>query len=85
MAQARDYRNVPGTSEEEPLLGAQGDASQPEGKPLYHNLIIGEWTFDELSWYGVCCIILTASRHWYSRAVWSMDRECTSKSFDTDV
>jgi hypothetical protein len=29
--------------EEEPLLGRAGDASQPEGKPLYKNLIIGEF------------------------------------------
>ena len=30
-----------GQSEEEPLLGRRGDASQPEGQPLYHNLWIG--------------------------------------------
>lgn len=30
-----------GQSEEEPLLGQRGDASQPEGQPLYHNLWIG--------------------------------------------
>jgi hypothetical protein len=32
-----------GLGEEEPLLGRAGDASQPEGKPLYKNLIIGEF------------------------------------------
>jgi hypothetical protein len=30
-----------GQSEEEPLLGRRGDASQPQGQPLYHNLWIG--------------------------------------------
>ncbi|OAL01306.1 hypothetical protein IQ06DRAFT_220953 [Phaeosphaeriaceae sp. SRC1lsM3a] len=30
-----------GQSEEEPLLGRRGDASQTEGQPLYHNLWIG--------------------------------------------
>jgi hypothetical protein len=28
--------------EDEPLLGRPGDASQPEGRPLYYNLIIGK-------------------------------------------
>lgn len=28
--------------EDEPLLGRPGDASQPEGRPLYYNLIIGQ-------------------------------------------
>jgi hypothetical protein len=31
-----------GLSEEEPLLGQRGDASQQEGLPLYYNLWIGE-------------------------------------------
>jgi hypothetical protein len=30
-----------GQSEEEPLLGRRGDASQMEGQPLYYNLWIG--------------------------------------------
>jgi len=30
-----------GAGEDEPLLGRPGDVSQPEGKPLYYNLIIG--------------------------------------------
>src|SRR5689334_7281260 len=30
-----------GQSEEEPLLGRRGDASQAEGQPLYQNLWIG--------------------------------------------
>jgi cytochrome b-561 len=35
--------NVPGVEadETEPLLGRVGDASQQDGKPLFHNLIIG--------------------------------------------
>jgi len=40
MADTEEQR-VPGTSEEEPLLGRAGDASQQDGKPLYHNLVIG--------------------------------------------
>jgi hypothetical protein len=31
--------------EDEPLLGRIGDASQPEGHPLYYNLIIGIYVF----------------------------------------
>jgi hypothetical protein len=31
----------PGMGEQEPLLGRPGDASQQDGLPLYHNLIIG--------------------------------------------
>jgi hypothetical protein len=27
--------------EQEPLLGRPGDASQPHGKPIYENLILG--------------------------------------------
>ncbi|PVH80248.1 hypothetical protein DL98DRAFT_571977 [Cadophora sp. DSE1049] len=30
-----------GTGEDEPLLGRAGDAAQPEGRPIYYNLIIG--------------------------------------------
>ena len=30
-----------GRGEEEPLLGRAGDASLEEGKPLYHNFLIG--------------------------------------------
>ena len=30
-----------GQSEEEPLLGDRGDASQADGQPLYYNLWIG--------------------------------------------
>lgn len=29
--------------EDEPLLGRVGDASQPEGRPIYYNLIIGKY------------------------------------------
>ncbi|KAH0251506.1 hypothetical protein KCU71_g23253, partial [Aureobasidium melanogenum] len=31
----------PGMGEQEPLLGRPGDASQQDGLPLYHNLVIG--------------------------------------------
>jgi hypothetical protein len=40
MADQEAHRE-PGTSEEEPLLGRRGDASQQEGLPLYHNFVIG--------------------------------------------
>jgi len=40
MADNEEHRQ-PGTSEEEPLLGRRGDASQEEGLPLYQNLVIG--------------------------------------------
>ena len=38
---AEEARRLPGTSEEDPLLGSAGDASQQEGKPLYHNFFLG--------------------------------------------
>jgi hypothetical protein len=41
MADNEAHRQ-PGTSEEEPLLGRRGDASQQEGLPLYQNLVIGK-------------------------------------------
>jgi hypothetical protein len=51
----------PGLSEQEPLLGRVGDASQQDGKPLYHNFIIGTgivaqagiWILAALVWSGV--------------------------------
>jgi hypothetical protein len=41
MADQEAHRES-GTSEEEPLLGRRGDASQQEGLPLYHNFVIGK-------------------------------------------
>lgn len=44
MASATGIPNataIRGASEEEPLLGSRGDASQVEGQPLYENLWIG--------------------------------------------
>lgn len=35
--------NGSGRSEEEPLLGGPGDASQPADGPLYYNFFQGEW------------------------------------------
>jgi hypothetical protein len=37
-----------GQSEEEPLLGRRGDASQTEGQPLYYNLWIGMYSYDAI-------------------------------------
>lgn len=47
--------------EEEPLLGRAGDASQQEGKPIYHNLLIGTgivaqagiWILVAVVWSGI--------------------------------
>ncbi|KAK4982832.1 hypothetical protein LTR66_009078 [Elasticomyces elasticus] len=41
MSSQAENQRVPGTGEDEPLLGRAGDASQQEGKPLYYNFIIG--------------------------------------------
>lgn len=41
-----EQQRVPGTGEDEPLLGRAGDASQQDGKPLYHNFIIGKLEAD---------------------------------------
>lgn len=41
MSPTQQHERLPGTSEEEPLLGERGDASQVEGKPLYYNFILG--------------------------------------------
>jgi hypothetical protein len=45
---AESERRIPGTSEEEPLLGEPGDATQREGKPLYYNFVLGELQWGEL-------------------------------------
>ena len=34
--------SMPGMGEQEPLLGRTGDASLQDGKPLYHNFVIGK-------------------------------------------
>ncbi|GAB7365984.1 hypothetical protein MBLNU230_g7311t1 [Neophaeotheca triangularis] len=39
--QQQQQQRIPGMGEDEPLLGRAGDASQQEGKPLYHNFIVG--------------------------------------------
>lgn len=41
MASATGIPRIVTETEEEPLLGARGDASQIEGKPLYENLWLG--------------------------------------------
>ncbi|KAK2629950.1 hypothetical protein QTJ16_000770 [Diplocarpon rosae] len=50
--------NIPprGTGEDEPLLGRAGDASQPEDRPIYYNLIIGTAIIAQV---GI--VLLTAS------------------------
>ncbi|KAF9696328.1 hypothetical protein EKO04_005685 [Ascochyta lentis] len=50
-----------GQSEEEPLLGRRGDASQPDGQPLYQNLWTGTaaiaqggiWILAAIIWGGI--------------------------------
>lgn len=67
---AEEQQRLPGTSEEDPLLGSPGDASQQEGKPLYYNFFLG---------MSVRCIqryelILTELyRYWYCRTGRSVD------------
>jgi hypothetical protein len=41
-----------GQSEEEPLLGGRGDASQTEGQPLYYNLWIGMYELHSKTMHG---------------------------------
>ena len=41
MSNDSENQRVPGTGEQEPLLGRAGDAAQQEGKPIYYNFIIG--------------------------------------------
>lgn len=65
MASATDVPEDPsafaGQDEEEPLLGRAGDASQKEGKPIYHNLLIGTgvvaqagiWILVAVVWSGI--------------------------------
>ncbi|EGP86786.1 unnamed protein product [Zymoseptoria tritici ST99CH_1A5] len=67
MASTEQQQRVPGTSEEEPLLGARGDASQVEGKPLYHNFVLGTgvmvqagvWVIAAIIWGAVFSIDLS--------------------------
>ena len=41
MSNAQEDQRVPGTGEQEPLLGRPGDAAQKEEEPLYKNFILG--------------------------------------------
>jgi hypothetical protein len=50
MSQIEEQPRVRGVSEEEPLLGGQGDASLPEGKPLYNNFVLGERLLHATRW-----------------------------------
>lgn len=47
MENDREHRPQ-GTSEEEPLLGQQGDASLESGQPLYYNFWLGELSYFSL-------------------------------------
>lgn len=62
-----------GQSEEEPLLGRRGDASQTEGQPLYQNLWIGE-----VKNFDVRYSLLTLLRHSSCCAGRHLDRELYS-------
>ena len=66
----QEEQRVNGTSEEEPLLGRAGDASQQDGKPLYHNFVIGK-----LPHAALFRIIVAnyGQRHWCSCAGWHLD------------
>ena len=41
MSQDQENQHVPGTGEQEPLLGRPGDAALPAQQPLYKNFILG--------------------------------------------
>ncbi|CAK4033178.1 Cytochrome b561 [Lecanosticta acicola] len=56
MSNAEGIR-VPGTSEEEPLLGGRGDASLPEGKPLYHNFVLGTGVVAQAGAWVIAAIV----------------------------
>ena len=74
MADYERRQPQPEPTEEEPLLGQPGDASQEEGKPLYWNFVLGKpfnTTFLLLSWL----VADNGDRHWNSSTGWSMDRE----------
>jgi len=60
--------------EQEPLLGRPGDASQQDGLPLYHNLIIGM-----LLLHTGCAKQQHSHefyRHWSCRTSWLLDPCC---------
>lgn len=54
--------NVPGVQadETEPLLGRVGDASQEDGKPLYHNLIIGTGILAQAGVWVLAAVVWSA-------------------------
>ncbi|KAF2173888.1 hypothetical protein M409DRAFT_16156 [Zasmidium cellare ATCC 36951] len=52
-----EEQRVPGTSEEEPLLGGRGDASLPEGKPLYYNFILGTGVIAQAGAWIIAAIV----------------------------
>ncbi|KAG9694041.1 hypothetical protein KCU95_g3174, partial [Aureobasidium melanogenum] len=55
MSQQETHR--PGMGEQEPLLGGPGDASQQDGLPLYHNLVIGTGAIAQVgSWILVAIV-----------------------------
>jgi hypothetical protein len=74
---------VRGQSEEEPLLGQRGDASQIEGQPLYYNLWIGKDRLPQVhtshARYWLC------HRHRLHRAGRHLDREFAYPSTATHI
>ncbi|KAK5169077.1 uncharacterized protein LTR77_006386 [Saxophila tyrrhenica] len=54
---ADNERRPLGTSEEDPLLGSAGDASQEEGKPLYYNFILGTGTVAQAGAWILAAIV----------------------------
>lgn len=66
-----------GTAEEEPLLGERGDASLPDGKPLYHNFVLGMRRNGCENMMAVETDM--RHRHWCCCSSRSMDRESYSE------
>lgn len=64
----------PGMGEQEPLLGRPGDASQQDGLPLYHNLIIG--TILPHAGLERQQYLHGSYRYWSCRTGWILDPCC---------
>lgn len=80
MASATDISDRPSDvtsyGEDEPLLGATGDASQRKGKALYHNLFIGRSSADHDLITRSRDLPLTYGRNCCDRSGWCSSTDC---------
>ena len=51
----------PTAGEQEPLLGEPGDASQPKGKPLYHNFVLGAGVVTQAGIWILVAVVWSAT------------------------